>query len=441
MRPAAQRPPADTLVEGLVEAALGYPCTVTFFPSSKEGIDIIDLEDSSARRAASFLRQGVRPGALMGFLASPGTEFLVNFFAALRAGAVVAMLPTSTHAACVDGKAPRLDQLVESSGIHHLLATEPFRELAQRLRAAHPTVSIVDTKASHIRTALPSVHADHRAVVVFTSGRSGPPKAVVRSHRDLMAGLHAFRGALGLTPTDALVHWLPVSHPLGLFGLLSQVLHGGTTHVFAPTSYDDEPYEILRCIAEHDATVTVGHNASYERFCDIAATRETRQLSLSRWRVALNAGEPVLPNTIDRFYRTFALAGVRKTTMHPMYYVTEAALAVTGKLPDTPADVLTIDQRTLVDFSKIRFRRTDQQWTHTYVSSGIPVDGISIRIANKQGVDVGAGVLGEIQIRSSAVAAGYHRDLRATVRSMDGGWFHTGDHGFLWRGQLFVANE
>lgn len=438
---AARRPAAHTLVEALVEGALRNPSTVVFFPGSKEGIDIVDLEDASARRAASFLRQGIRPGSLIGFLVSPGPDFLVNFFAALRIGAVVGVLPTSTRAAHYDSEVQRLSALLQAAGVHHLLATEPFGELAHRLCAMNPEVSTVETSSGQTRVALPPVYASHRALVLFTAGRTGRPKAVGRSHDDLMTGIRAFRGAIGLTSADTIVQWLPLSNPLALFGLLSQLLYGGTTYVFAPASYHDEPYEILRCIAEHHATVTTGHNSSYELFCDVVTSRRTCHLDLGRWRVALNAGEPVLASTLERFCRTFALSGVRKTTMHPMYYVTEAVLAVTVKLPDTAPDVLSIDRRTLTDSGKIRFNRTDATRMRSYVSSGVPVNGIDFRIANEHGADVGNGVLGDIQIRSSAVASGYHRDLRATMRSMDGGWFRTGDRGFLWRGQLFVTSE
>lgn len=441
MLSATQRPAADTLVEGLVEGALRHPSAVVFFPSNKEGIDILDLEDTSARRAASLLRQGIEPGTLIGFLASPGPEFLANLFGALRIGAVVCVLPTNTRVATYGSEVQRLSQFVRAAGVHHLLATESFGELAQRLCSVNPGVSTVGTDAGHARSALPPVSPGQRALVLFTAGRTGPPKAVARSHRDLMTGLRAFRGAIGLTSADTLVQWLPLSHPLALFGLLSQVLHGGTTYVFAPASYHNEPYEILRCIAEHRATITTGHNSSYERLCDVVASLPAYQLDLSRWRVALNAGEPVLARTLERFCRTFALAGVRKTTMHPMYYVTEAVLAVTVKLPDTAPDILSIDRSTLADSGKVRFNRADETRMRSYVSSGVPVNGIDFRIANEQGVDIGNGVLGEIQIRSSSVASGYHRDLRATMRSMAGGWFRTGDRGFLWRGQLFVTSE
>ncbi len=441
MLSAARRPAVGTLVEGLVEGALRHPSAVTFFPSGKEGIDIVDLEDASARRAASFLRQGIRPGALVGFLVAPGPEFLVNFFGALRIGAVVAMLPTNTRAAQYNSEVPRLRQLIEAASVQHLLATEPFCELAQRLCAASPGVSIVDTGVGAARAALPPVHAGQRALTLFTAGRTGRPKAVARSHGDVMAGIRAFRAAVGMTSEDSLVQWLPLSHPIALFGLLSQILYGGTTYVFGPATQHNEPYEILRCIAEHRATVTTGNNSSYELLCDVATARSPSQLNLGRWRVALNTGEPVLASTLERFCRIFALAGVRKTTMHPMYYVTEAVLAVTVKLPDTVPDILCIDRCTLADSGKIRFNRTDETRMRSYVSSGVPVNGIDFRIANEHGVDVGNGVLGEIQIRNPAVTAGYHRDIRATMRSMNGGWFRTGDRGFLWRGQLFVTSE
>ena len=425
----------DTLVEGLVEGAQRHPYAVTFFPGDNEGIDIGDLEDSSARRAAALSAQGVGPGTLTGLLVTPGAEFLADFFAVLRAGGVVTLLPTSTRAAHYDLEVDRLSQLIRLAGVSCLVTGGP---LAERLCAANPELRPVHPDGGHRRSALAPVHTGQRALVLFTAGRTGPPKAVARSHGQLMSGMQAFRGALGMTSDDILVQWLPLSHPLSLFGLLSQVLYGGTTHVFPPAVCHGRPGDILRCIAEHHANVTIGTNSSYELLCTVA-TALASDVDLGRWRVALNGGEPVQAGTVDRFRRVFAGHGVRRTTMHPMYYVTEAMLAVTGKLPDTAPDVLTIDQRTLFDSGKIRFIRSEQARMRSYVSSGVPVPGIDFRIADAEGADAGNGVLGEIQIRSATVGGGYHRDLRATLKSMDGGWFRTGDTGFLWRGQLFVA--
>ena len=423
-----------TLVEGLVEGAQRHPYAVTFFPGS-EGIDIGDLEDSSARRAAALARQGIRPGTPIGLPAAPGPDFLADFFAVLRAGAVVTLLPTSARAVHYDQEVDRLGRLLRQAGVTQLLAGGP---LADRLCAADPDLRPLHADNDHPRSALSPVHAGQRALVLFTAGRTGPPKAVARTHGQLMNGMQAFRGALGLTSDDILVQWLPPAHPLGLFGLLSQVLYGGTTYAFPPAAVHDRPSEILRCVAEHHASVTAGTNSGYELLCEAAAAAGST-LDLGRWRVALSAGEPVLAGTVDRFRRAFAPHGVRRATMHPMYYVAEAVLAVTAKLPDTAPDVLTIDQRTLFDSGKIRFIRSEQARMRSYVSSGVPVNGIDFRIANEDGADVGNGVLGEIQIRSAAIAGGYHRDLRATMKSMDGGWFRTGDRGFLWRGQLFVT--
>jgi acyl-CoA synthetase (AMP-forming)/AMP-acid ligase II len=436
---AIQKP--ATLVEGLVEGTLRRPSAVTFFPDGKEGIDVADLEELSALRGAALLAQGIQPGAVIGFLAWPGRDFLVNFFAALRIGATVAVLPASNRPAHYDQEVRRLSELIQSGKLRYLLATAPFDELAQRLRAANPVLAVVDSGLASARTALPPVYSNQRAVVVYTAGRSGQPKAVGRSHGDLINGIQVLRGASGLTSEDVLVQWLPLSNPFGLLSLLGQIVYGGVAHVFTPASLHNRPREILRCLADRHATVTVGNNASYEFLCDMMTQHHGDQPDLHRWRVAINAGEPVAARTVERFSRTFAPFGVRRTTMHPMYYVTEAVLAVTCKLPDTVPDVVSVDQGLLHESGKVRLTGVSKERMRSYVSCGVPVSGVDVRIVDEFGIDVGNGVVGEIQISGPAVASGYYRDVKATLRSMRGNWLRTGDRGFLWRGQLFTTGE
>jgi acyl-CoA synthetase (AMP-forming)/AMP-acid ligase II len=75
-------------------------------------------------------------------------------------------------------------------------------------------------------------------------------------------------------------------------------------------------------------------------------------------------------------------------------------------------------------------------------SVGFPFPGVRIRIVDDDGNDVGAGMAGEILVRSDSMFRGYWNDQSATAATLRDGWCHTGDVGRLdERGLLFLVDR
>ena len=68
------------------------------------------------------------------------------------------------------------------------------------------------------RRPLAAQDADKAAVILFTSGSEGTPKAVVLSNRNLLANALQVEARLALSPEDKLLNVLPVFHSYGLTG-------------------------------------------------------------------------------------------------------------------------------------------------------------------------------------------------------------------------------
>jgi acyl-coenzyme A synthetase/AMP-(fatty) acid ligase len=60
-------------------------------------------------------------------------------------------------------------------------------------------------------------------------------------------------------------------------------------------------------------------------------------------------------------------------------------------------------------------------------SSGTPVPGYELRIADEKGGDVAQGEIGDLLVKGGSVTAGYWRKLEATQRALQGEWLRTGD--------------
>jgi acyl-CoA synthetase (AMP-forming)/AMP-acid ligase II len=440
-------PEADqlTIVEGLVRSVLNRPRAMTFFPGQNLGIEISELEELSARRAAFFLDHGIQPGDTVGLLHPVGIGLLVDLFAGLRAGATVTVLPVQPDRPS-DGDTARILGLAQAASVRYLVAGPPFNGLAVRLCAANLGITLIGAGMALARTTLPAIQPGQRAIVQFTAGRTGPPKAVLLTHGAVMAGIQAFRSAIALNHQDVLVHWRPPDDPVGLFGLLGQVVSGARSFVFTPAALRTHPWHVLRCIGRRYDAVTIGRNSCYETLCDALSTVAT-ELDLSRWRVAVIGGEPVQPATVERFTRLFGQVGVQPTVPHPVYQLAEATLAVSSKLVDTVPTTVTVNRRLLAETGRVRLARPGSDDAVSYVSVGWPVAGVDIRIVDPRTrsplvrsslVD---GSCGHIQVSGASVAVSYRRDLPRTIGAFDGKWLHTGDQGFLWQGQLYVAAD
>jgi fatty-acyl-CoA synthase len=62
-------------------------------------------------------------------------------------------------------------------------------------------------------------------------------------------------------------------------------------------------------------------------------------------------------------------------------------------------------------------------------------------IRRPDGGDAGPGEVGEVCVRGPGLFSGYWRDPEATAQALQGGWLHSGDLGFLERGELFIAGR
>jgi acyl-CoA synthetase (AMP-forming)/AMP-acid ligase II len=278
------------------------------------------------------------------------------------------------------------------------------------------------------------------AFVQYTSGSTSDPKGVALTHRNVLAGIRAIASGIALNERDVCSLWLPLFHDMGLIGLLTGLAYGVTMYLWPPSVFLRAPAKWLADFARFGTTIYFGPNFSYEYLLANVTEEELAALDLSPWRVAFNGGEHIDPGCLQRFTGYFSAAGFRPETMFPVYGLAEATLAVTfPELGSTPrvehanAGILS-NERTFV-----RVDRLDPS-ARAIVSVGKPVLDTRVRIVDREGAEVPAGTVGEIQIAGPAVMSGYlHRDPREAVDAA--GWLSTGDLGFVDGGELFVTGR
>jgi acyl-CoA synthetase (AMP-forming)/AMP-acid ligase II len=233
------------------------------------------------------------------------------------------------------------------------------------------------------------------------------------SHRGLLTNIGQLIDGMTLSPADCFVSWLPVFHDMGLIFMTMVPFYLGAKLVLLPTALANaRPW--LSAIARHRGTVTAAPDFAYR--LALRHVREPAAYDLSSLRVALNAAEPVRPNTLEAFERAFGLRNV----LIAGYGLAEATVGVSTWTPGTAP---------LVD-------------TRGVVGVGRPFSGIDIQIIEAD-APLSAGRIGEIVVRSPANTRGYYSDQAETTRLFwRDEYIRTGDLGYLDEaGCLFVTGR
>jgi 2-aminobenzoate-CoA ligase len=132
--------------------------------------------------------------------------------------------------------------------------------------------------------------ADDVALLAFTSGTTGRPKATMHLHRDVLAIADTFsRHVIGMRPTDVVTGTPPLAFTFGLGGLVVFPLRAGASTVLLDRV---SPEQLADALAEHGVTVLFTAPTAYRAM--IAAGKADRLAGLRR---AISAGE-ALPATV-----------------------------------------------------------------------------------------------------------------------------------------------
>jgi len=340
-----------------------------------------ELAAEAAATAGGLLAAGVGVGDRVGIAAANDAAFVRTYLGALWCGGVAVPInpaaPAVEHAAEMARVGARL--LVCGPGAEHL-AELPGAVLAADLPAAAPTPGPVER-----------ADAD-TAVLLFTSGTAGAPRAAVLTHENLAANIGQVQTHPGLrvSPEDTGLATLPFFHVFGLNVALGVALAGGMRSVLLPQFDAATAVAVIR---EHAVTILAGVPTMFAALLELDdATAPADALASVRLAVA---GAAELPEVVARAFRE--RFGV---TIHEGYGLTEAAPIVsTTAVDDAP------------------------RWG----SIGPPLPGVDVRLVDGDGADVAVGDPGEIWVRGPNVFAGYWDDPEATARVLVDGWLRTGD--------------
>ena len=385
-----------------------------------------EYREQSVRIARGLIAYGVRPGDRVVVWAPNSAEVALTAMAVASAGAI--LVPLNTRLTAQESA-----ELIRRTRPGVVLAFTDFlgRDYLSSLRSsgvlddlraavtlhgppAPGTISLDELLSHGDGTDDAEVYARERALtgndvseILFTSGTTGAPKGAMLRHGAGTRGYAEYGRSLGLRPGDRLLGLPPFFHCFGLKGVvLTSVLHGAAVRpvpVF-------EVHRIAEIIARERITVLQGAPVIFRALLDDPAIDRSCLLSL---RVAAPGA---MGSSAELYVRLRDELGVRHFA--PGYGLTEATAVGTR--------CYWFD-----DFETVS------------TTSGHPVPGTELRIADEAGGGLEPGQDGEVLLRGYNVMKGYFEDPAATARAIDAdGWLHTGDVGRLdEQGRLTITDR
>ena len=354
------------------------------------------LRDQVSHVRGGLAALGLGKGDPLVLLCSNGRYFVDLYLAAVGLGVVVVPLNPASPA-------PEIEREVHVVGAK-VVVVEPAAAQAWHEvdRSKVPTVqTVVATEVGTLAADLafddllageqtPVVELDDHdvAVLIFTSGTAGSPRAAMLSHANLLANIEQGRSTDGIVAADVVYGVLPMFHIFGLNVVLGMTLARGATVVLVQRF---DPYTALGTIKERGVTVIPGAPPlwlAFSHFADAPAD------SFAGVRLALTGAAKMPEEAMVHLQQRFGL------TLREGYGLTEASPIVTSSAGMEPR----------------------------FGSVGRALAGMEVRLVDEHGQTALHGDAGEIWVRGPNVFLGYLDEPDATARALTtDGWLRTGD--------------
>lgn len=232
------------------------------------------------------------------------------------------------------------------------------------------------------------------AVILYTSGTTGQAKGAELTHNNIYSNALAIMGLFEGVPNDIHLITLPLFHSFGQTTQLNAGWLMGNTLVLI-AKFD--PAAVLAAFEKEAVTVFAGVPTMYWALLNYpqASDYDLEKIA-STLRLGVSGGAALPVEVMKGFESKY------KINMLEGYGLSETA--------------------PVASFSR-------QDMDKIPGSIGVPIRGVEMIVADKEGNEVPTGDVGEILIRGPNLMRGYYKRPEATAEAFKGGWFHSGDMG------------
>jgi long-chain acyl-CoA synthetase len=334
------------------------------------------------------------PGQRVAIMFPNSAAFVAAFFAVARSGGVVAPINPQY------GSHDLTSHLADLDAVALLGDGESLARAAQTLERLPRCPAVFEVSREHgaralrgqttAGLALPGSFPAPPLLQQYTSGSTGAPKRVIRTHANLIAELDCLQATFEVTAEDRFLGVAPFFHVNGLVRTMLTAMHGGATlHPVAQF----RRREVIDLLTSARITFL---GAVPQIFSILAMTPPRGAADLSALRLVFSSSAPLLAPDNRRFSERYGVV------IRQLYGSTETGTISFNRDPD-PA------------------QRLD--------SLGRPLDGVRVQVIDERGAALPPGSEGELAIASPFAITRYHGNEAATAESFRDGFYLSGDLG------------
>ena len=395
---------SENLYAHIERATPADPDTVVLEDDAGSSVSWRQLHVATARYAALLRALGAAPGDRVAVQVDKSRQSLFLYLACLRAGLTYLPLNTAYQRS-------ELSYFLADAEPAVVVCRPPLQAEIRALGArAARLLTLDEDGGGSLEPAAASmpddfttadVGPDDLAAIIYTSGTTGRSKGAMVTHRNLVSNARTLVEYWGFGTRDVLLHALPIFHVHGLFVANHCALLSGARMLWH-RKFDAKA--VLRDLPR--ATVLMGVPTFYTR---LLAEPAFAPAACPQMRLFISGSAPLLLETFQQFE---ARMGQR---ILERYGMSEAGMITSNPLEGE--------------------RRGG--------TVGLPLPGVSVRVADEEDRPLPGGQIGGIQIRGANVFRGYWRMPEKTHTEFTAdGWFRTGDMGrFDAQGYLAIVGR
>ncbi|MCD2172242.1 class I adenylate-forming enzyme family protein [Rhizobium sp. C4] len=359
--------------------------------SGSSSLSYADLERAVGETARFLTEQGARAGDRIFIVAENDLVAPLMMFAAQVLDAWPCIVNARVAATEMEALLPVVDPRLV------IIAPTPSREAATFSGRVGTTVvdagAAGEVSVATLRCGEPEPvkqdPAEQTALILFTSGTTGLPKAVMLSHAALVGIGRTLAQVRQVRAGGRYDGGSPLSHVMGISTLMSSMAGGASLSFTGRVNVPD----VVQRIADGSLTHLSFVPTVYARIVDHILT-EGVDISRSRLEYISSGGAPLDPTlkaAIERLFRVRLVNGYGMTECCPV-------------------------------------ARTKPDRDYDHDSIGYAEPGAAVRVVREDGSDAAAGETGELWAQALGMMQGYYRNPQATSEALrDGGWIATGD--------------
>ncbi|MCE3046427.1 class I adenylate-forming enzyme family protein [Legionella sp. 16cNR16C] len=380
----------------LIQSAAKFPDKIALITEQQQ-VTYSELHLLSNRLASSFMAEKIKKRDCIAFLLPNCLEIVLTYYACFTMGAIALPVNINFNDAMINQvlafckarvlitNAEFYQRLIKNKealeGIEHCFLIQDASDYPE-------TKDFKDLILKSPSIQFPQLLEDDPALIYYTSGTTGLPKAVLHTHRGLMQGTNNQIEQIQINVNDSTLVMFPLCY---LIGLGSQILpfHQVGATIVLLSAFD--PQKALKSIIENRITKVYGFPKLY---LELLSQADRDCVANNVLNFCFSGGEAIAPALQERFKDIFKIE------------ITEGC-----------------------GMSELQIYCMNPPYGKKKLGSiGFPIVNVEMRLIDEKGLAVvESHSIGEVIVKTGSMTAGYWHNEGLTQQIIKQGWFHTGD--------------